>query len=191
VSEADRERWERRWREREVGPGPAEPWLVANVHHLPRGPLLDVAAGAGRNALWLAARGFPVTALDISSAALERLEVAAVDRGVEVATRCADLDDPAALDGLGPFTGLVVIRYKPSPAQWARLVERLAPGGRVLLCSFGRERARAGGFDPAFCLEEAELRATLEPGLACLVYERLGAATDWLEGSIWEKRRPR
>jgi len=191
VSEADRERWETRWRDRTGDPGLPEPWLVANVHHLPRGPVLDVAAGAGRNALWLAARGFPVTALDISPTALEQLSLAALGRRAEVATRCADLDDPAALDGLGPFTGLVVIRYKPSPAQWARLVERLAPGGRLLLCSFGRERAHCGGFDPAFCLEEAELRAILEPGLACLVYERLGAATDWLEGSIWEKRRPR
>lgn len=188
MSEADRERWEARWRERAADPGPPEPWLVANAHHLPRGPVLDVAAGIGRNALWLAGRGLPVTALDISPTALERLSLAALARKVDVPTRCADLDDPAALDGLGPFTGLVVIRYKPSPAQWARLIERLAPGSRVLLCSFGRERARAGGFDPAFCLEEAELRATLEPALACLVYERLGAASDWLEGSIWEKR---
>lgn len=188
MSETDRERWEKRWREREGDPDLPEPWLVENARQLPEGPVLDVAAGAGRNALWLAARGFAVTAVDISPTALEQLSRAARGRRVEVATRCADLDDPVALDGLGRFTGLVVVRYKPSPAQWARLVERLAPGGRVLLCSFGRERARAGGFDPAFCLEEAELRATLEPGLVCLVYERLGAATDWLEGSIWEKR---
>lgn len=188
MSAADRERWEKRWRERQGDPGPAEPWLVASTRYLPEGPVLDVAAGAGRNALWLAARGFSVTALDVSPTALEQLARAALGRRVEVATRCADLDDPAALDGLGPFTGLVVVRYKPSAAQWARLIARLAPGGRVLLCSFGRERARTGGFDPAFCLEEAELRATLEPALACLVYERLGEASDWLEGSIWEKR---
>lgn len=188
MSEADRERWERRWRERDFGPGPAEPWLVANAYRLAKGPVLDVAAGTGRNALWLAAHGFSVTALDISATALERLAAAAVGRRLEVATRLADLDDPAALEGLGPFTGLVVVRYKPSAEQWRGLVDLLAPGGRVLLCSFGRERAAMGGFDPAFCLDERELRATLEPALACLLYERLGEAADWLEGSVWEKR---
>lgn len=188
MSAADRERWERRWRERGHGPGPAEPWLVANAHHLAEGPLLDVAAGAGRNALWLAARGFPVTALDISQTALEQLAIAALGRGVEVTTHLADLDDPAALAGLGPFAGLVVVRYKPTAEQWRRLLAVLAPAGRLLLCSFGRERATLGDFDPAFCLDEGELRAVLEPALVCLAYERLGPASDWLEGSIWEKR---
>lgn len=187
MSEADRERWERRWRERAGDPGPPEPWLVANACELPKGPLLDVAAGIGRNALWLAARGWQVTALDIAAPALERLASAAVGRRVRVDTRAADLDDPDALAGLGPFAGLVVIRYKPSPAQWRRLVDLLRPGGRVLLCSFGRERAQAGGFDPTFCLDEGELRATLEPTLVCRRYERLGPDSDWLEGSIWER----
>lgn len=186
MSEADRERWEKRWRERAGDPGPPEPWLVANARELPKGPLLDVAAGIGRNALWLAARGWQVTALDIAASALERLASAAVRRRVRVDTRSADLDAPAALDGLGPFAGLVVIRYKPSPAQWRRLVGVLRPGGRVFLCSFGRERG-GGDFDPSHCLDEAELRATLEPDLACLRYERLGPASDWLEGSIWER----
>jgi SAM-dependent methyltransferase len=186
MSRADRERWEARWRERAADPGPPEPWLVANARELPRGPVLDVAAGMGRNALWLAARGWQVTALDIAAPALERLEVAAVGRRVVVATRCADLDAPEALDGLGPFAGLLVVRYKPSGAQWRRLIGVLGPGGRLLLCSFGRERA-AAGFDPAYCLEEGELRASLEPALACLRYERLGPDSDWLEGSIWER----
>lgn len=188
MSEADRERWERRWRERAGASAPPEPWLVANLDRLPRGPVLDVAAGDGRNALSLAERGFPVTAIDISPTALERLARRARERGLGVATRTADLDDPAALAGLGPFASLLVVRYKPSPEQWRHLLARLTPGGRLLLCSFGRERAAAGGFDPAYCLEEAELRATLEPTLACLAYERLGPASDWLEGSVWEKR---
>ena len=52
--------------------------------------------------------------------------------------------------------------------------------------SFGPERA-ASGFPRAFCLDEAELRRGLEPALRCIVYERLGAATDWLEGSVWQR----
>ncbi len=187
MSAADRDRWERRWRTGDHGPPLPEPWLVANARHLPRGPVLDLACGAGRNALWLAAHGWSVTALDIAPSAIARLEHEARSRGLPITTRCADLDEPGALSGLGPFGGIVVIRFKPAAALWPRLIARLEPGGRVLLCSFGRERAAAGSFDPAFCLDEAELRGQLEPALSCLLYERLGPAADWLEGSIWEK----
>ncbi|MCS6879227.1 MAG: methyltransferase domain-containing protein [Geminicoccaceae bacterium] len=187
MSVADRERWEPRWRARPEDPGPPEPWLVERLSELPRGPLLDVASGDGRNALWLAEQGFAVTAVDIAPTAIARLNTSAAARGLRIATRVADLDEPGALEGLEGFASLLVVRYKPSAQQWDRLIAVLRPEGRVFLCSFGRERAREG-FDPAFCIAEDELRALLEPRLRCLRYERLGAAADWLEGSIWERR---
>ncbi len=187
MSDADCARWEARWQARTGDPGSPEPWLVAHAGELRLGPVLDVASGDGRNALWLAAQGFAVTALDIAPTAIARLEAVAAARGLKVTTRVADLDEPRALEGLGPFASLVIIRFKPSAAQWHRLLDLLIPDGRVLLCTFGRERANSG-FNPAFCVSEDELRALLEPRLRCLRYTRLGAAGDWLEGSIWEKR---
>jgi hypothetical protein len=56
--------------------------------------VLDVAAADGRNALFLAARGLPVAALDIAPAALARLARAALERGPEVATRLATSTGP-------------------------------------------------------------------------------------------------
>jgi hypothetical protein len=56
VSAADLDRWEARWRERAGAIGRPEPFLVEQPALLSDGPLLDVAAGDGRNALWLAGR---------------------------------------------------------------------------------------------------------------------------------------
>ena len=98
VSAADLERWEARWRERGPPVGGPEPFLVEELASV-AGPVLDVAAGDGRNALWLARQGFAVTAVDIAPAAIARLEAAARECGLSVTGRVADLDTAAALDG--------------------------------------------------------------------------------------------
>jgi tellurite methyltransferase len=188
VSEADRAKWDERWRDR-AGDEPTapEPFLVREVPSLPRGRVLDVASGGGRNALWFTGRGFAVTAVDVSSVAVDWLERAAVAQGLKVATRTADLDAPGALTGLGPFEGLVILRFKPSPAQWAALLDVLRPGGRVLLRSFGRGQHGRHGLPLAFCLDRAELAAELEPRLRLLDWRSFEEGGACLEGSLWEK----
>lgn len=188
MSEDDRRRWEQRWTARTGELGPPEPFLVRQAGTLPPGPVLDVAAGDGRNALHLASLGHAVTAVDIAGSALSRLEVAAAIRGLSVTTRVADLDAPAALDGLGPFTGLAVIRFKPSPPQWDRLLHHLQPGGRLLLCSFGLEQHRRHGFNADFCLDRGELEALLGDRLHLLSWESRAEGSDQLEGSLWERQ---
>ena len=95
MSQADRERWEARWRERPDDPGPPEPFLVRHAAELPPGPTLVPAAGTGRNALWLAAQGCAVTAVDIAANAIARLEAAAA--GQKLAVSGSDLlDDTVA-----------------------------------------------------------------------------------------------
>jgi len=187
MTAADRERWERRYREGEGDRGEAEPWLLEHRGDLRPGSVLDVAAGAGGNALALARAGFAVSALDIAPTALERLAVRAAAEGLTIATRLIDLDDPAAFGDLGPFANLVVIRYKPDAAQWTRLLRRLAPGGRLFLCSFGLEEHTRSGFPKAFCLDRSELETTLSPPLHLLTYERFRHQDRPLEGSIWQR----
>ena len=139
MAEADRERWEARWAARggEEPPGAPEPYLVRNAGALPPGPTMDAACGDGRNALWLAATrgaatrgaatrgGGTVTAVDVAPSAVARLRAAAGAAGLAVEASVADLDDPEALSELGPFAAVVVVRYKPSAAQWGRLLDRL------------------------------------------------------------------
>jgi tellurite methyltransferase len=188
---SDLARWEPRWAAKEEGegPGPPEPFLARHAGALSPGPLLDAACGDGRNALWLAADGRrrAVTAVDVAPSAIARLRAAAAARGLSVDARAADLDDPAALAGLGPFAALVVVRFRPDPAQWARLLGRLAPGGRLLLCSFGRAQHARTGFPLAYCLDRGGLEALLAPRLRPLAHEAFEEAGEALEGSLWER----
>ena len=68
-------------------------FLVAEVEGLPPGRALDLACGEGRNAIWLAERGFEVTGVDFSDVALERARRIAAGRGVEVEWTHADVTE--------------------------------------------------------------------------------------------------
>ena len=100
MSHADLLRWEPRWQARSGPPGAPESFLQREAANLPCGRVLDLAAGDGRNALWLAAQGFEVTAVDIAPAATARLLEHAAARGLAVTALTLDLDDPEALTGL-------------------------------------------------------------------------------------------
>ena len=67
----DREKWNRKYRERRFSEVPSE-IVQAHLHRAPAGRALDLACGTGRNACFLAARGFRVDAVDISEVGLRR-----------------------------------------------------------------------------------------------------------------------
>jgi tellurite methyltransferase len=69
------------------------PLLVETVSGLRPGRALDLACGTGRNAVWLAERGWSVTAVDGSPAAIEILRRRAT--GLRIKAQIADLEDPA------------------------------------------------------------------------------------------------
>jgi SAM-dependent methyltransferase len=110
-------------------------FLVAEVAGVPPGRALDLACGAGRNALWLAARGWRVTAVDFSDVALSLARARARERRVEVDWIEADVVDwrpeSRAFD-------LVCVLYLQVPAPERRIVlaraaEAVAPGGLLLV----------------------------------------------------------
>lgn len=113
-------------------------WVAAELADRPAGPALDLGAGEGRNALWLAARGFTVTAVDFSTVALDRgrQQAEAAQIPAERLTWItADLLDyrPAAVS-----FDVVVIAYLQLPEQprrivTARAIEAVAPGGVLLV----------------------------------------------------------
>ena len=131
-----REDWDRRYAEVEsLWSAKPNRVLVAEVESLPPGRALDLACGEGRNAIWLAERGWKVTAVDFSRVAIERARASAERAGVEADFVCADLLDyepePATHD-------LVVVLFLQLPAGERRLVlgraaKALVPGGTLVL----------------------------------------------------------
>ncbi|MGW2832682.1 class I SAM-dependent methyltransferase [Streptomyces sp. NPDC001286] len=101
----------------------------------PSGRAVDLAAGEGRNAVWLAERGWEVDAVDFSGVALEKAERLAAGRGVRLRTVRADLTGWTA----PPATyGLALISYLHLPwPEMARVLTRAAAcvraGGTLLL----------------------------------------------------------
>ena len=158
MSDADRDRWNERYRvgayaDREH----PSPWLVACLPRAPVGRALDVACGAGRNALFLAERGYAVTGVDISREALSRARRSARTRGLDVEWIEHDLDVGPGVEG--PFDVIVLIRYVHL-ALLERLCRELAPGGCLVVEEhLATERDDvAGPRNPAFRVAPGALR---------------------------------
>lgn len=161
MSSAERDKWDARYRDGAYESRTHPTALLASwLPQLPRGRALDVACGAGRNALFLAANGYSVTALDISRVALERGRRSAEERGLAIDWRCADLDGDLALAlPAGPFDLIIWVRYVHRTLL-PQLIARLAPGG-ALLCEqhLLTGQAVAGPTSAEFRLAPGELSA--------------------------------
>lgn len=148
---------------------PARLWLPNGfletiVAEFPPGAALDLACGTGRDAVYLATRGWQVTAVDVLPDALERgraLAARYASGALPIRWLEADLerDPPAAL---GPFDLVVMVRYLHRPLL-ARLTDWLRPGGSfVCECFTTVHRARRGRpARPADVVEPGELRTLL------------------------------
>ena len=84
--------WDRRYCEGEHARDEPHPLVTGFAAKLTPGFALDVACGAGRHAIWLAERGWQVTAVDSSRVAIEILEQRASEKGLAVNTVLADLE---------------------------------------------------------------------------------------------------
>jgi 2-polyprenyl-3-methyl-5-hydroxy-6-metoxy-1,4-benzoquinol methylase len=132
----DRAAWDARYRQAEWVWSLAPNRFVAEELALrPPGRAVDLACGEGRNALWLAQRGWRVTAVDFSEAALDKGRKRAAEGAVEVEWVAADLT------GFTPEPGwydLALIAYLHVPEHDLRTVLRraaaaLASGGLLLV----------------------------------------------------------
>jgi thioredoxin reductase/SAM-dependent methyltransferase len=137
--------WDHRYSGEQMWSGNPNGTLVNQVAGLVRGRALDVGAGEGGDAVWLAEQGWQVTANDVSAHALARVEAEARRRGLTIATNHADAN---ALD---PFAGdtfdLVSAHYASIPRTPDRravhhLLDAVAPGGVLLVVSHDLEPMR-------------------------------------------------
>lgn len=140
--------WDARYTGSELVWGlPPNRFVAAELAELAPGRALDVACGEGRNAIWLASRGWHATGLDFSPAAIERAVRLADEAGVADRTsfRVADVIAETSRDTGGkpglPTAGafdVVIVAYLQLPALARRIALRraaawLAPGGTLLV----------------------------------------------------------
>ncbi|MFD0278225.1 class I SAM-dependent methyltransferase [Kitasatospora sp. NPDC127111] len=136
----DHQDWDERYAASELVWG-AEPnrWVVRELAGLTPGRALDLAAGEGRHAIWLARQGWRVTGLDFSAVALRRAARLAAGLPADVAGRLTWRQDDARTFTAPPEGyDLVVVAYLQLPADDRRAALRraaaaLAPGGTLLV----------------------------------------------------------
>lgn len=162
----DEREWDDRYRESDLV-WSLEPnqFVVEFVSDLPPGLALDVGAGEGRNAVWLAQRGWNVTAVDFSAVGMEKARRMAFEAEVELATVVADVlsyTQPEPVD-------LVLLAYLQLPAAeqgrvLRKSVDWLRPGGRVLVIAHDKsnvELGHGGPPDPQVCYSVDDTVAAL------------------------------
>jgi SAM-dependent methyltransferase len=151
--------------------------LVAEVAGLQPGRALDVGCGEGADAVWLARRGWEVTALDVSKVALQRAERHAREAGAHVRWVHAGLVQ--ARLPVGGFD-LVSAQY-PALLRTAgddaerSLLAAVASGGTLVVvhhADVDREQARAHGFDPVDYVSPSDVTALLDSDWLVEVDER-------------------
>lgn len=143
-------------------------FVAAELEGLPPGRALDVACGEGRNALWLATRGWHAVGVDFSAAAVERARRLAGEAGVAGAVEFVVGDVVAGPLPEGPFDA-VVVAYLQLPADGRRAAvraaaSRLGAGGTLVIVGHDSDNLAhgAGGpQDPAVLYRAADLVADL------------------------------
>ena len=142
--------------------------LVDEIGSLRPGRALDLGAGDGRNAIWLAERGWKVTAVDFSQVALERGRSRAEAGGVTVDWQLADLLEWSPEARAYDLVTLFFI-HLPGTARrgvYARAADAVAPGGTLLIVAHDRANLAdgvGGPQDPDVLVSPGEVAAEL-PG---------------------------
>jgi len=153
------------------------------------GSVLDLASGDGRNAVYLAANGFSVTAVDISDVALKRLAQFAKKRQLTNQNRQMDLDHTEEIDALGAFDNLLACHYKPAPDLLDRFPLLVRPGGMVILCVFNLRQHHEHGFSLRYCAQDEEYLDAL-PGFEVVQYEKINSNGNYLDGYLFSREQP-
>lgn len=127
--------WDERYRTKTaVWSGNPNAVLVAEVTDLNPGTALDAGAGEGGDAIWLASRGWKVTAADISSVAIERAAKRASEHGIAVSWLRADLAKDPAPGAYDLVTAHFLHVPKSEQRQLFRhLAAAVTPGGTLLV----------------------------------------------------------
>ena len=146
MSQQERVAWDERFRGGDHAETEADPFLAELENYATLFPAtrraLDVACGAGRNAVWLAERGWDVTGCDISLEGLRKAQTLAREHGVGLRLFCQDLETislpPARFD-------LIVCFFYLQRDLFGALKAALRPGGLIVYKTYTRDQLQFSG----------------------------------------------
>lgn len=181
--------WDERYRTSELiwKAGPNQ-WVRQYTQDLPPGTALDLASGEGRNAVWLADRGWQVTAVDFSAVAMEKAKKLASQHEDRTADRIHWATEDVLSYAPTAEYDLVLVIYLHIHAEQRKTVLRsaavaVAPGGRLLVVGHHTDNLThgvGGPPDPEALYTEDDVLADLaeSPNLVFRTAQRMERVID-------------
>lgn len=137
-------------------------FLVEHFDLLPRGLALDLAMGDGRNAIYLATRGYDVDGVDVDPARVANARTAARRLGSPIRAVVGNLEDGDYIIPPSTYDLIVVFNYLHRPLFDA-IREGVKPGGAVVYQTYTRDQAQYGKpTNPEYLLKPGELKTQFE-----------------------------
>lgn len=157
--------WEERYSAEEYAYGKqANDFLVQQVGRLPKGRVLCLAEGEGRNAVFLAQQGFEVVAVDSSTAGMKKAQDLAKESGVSIETVVADLANftiaPDKFDAVVSIFCHLPVELRQKVHQ--QVVNSLKPGGIFLLEAYTPDQLKFKSGGPPVAELTMQLKDLLE-----------------------------
>jgi tellurite methyltransferase len=139
---ADQKRWDKRFGRMEFALGKEpNPFLKKHIRFFQKGKALDIAAGEGRNAVFMAQNGFDVDAVDISAKGLKKAQTLAREKGVRINTFLVDLDQyQIEKERYDLIANFYFLKRRLIP----RIREGLKKGGKVIFETYLLEQRTLG-----------------------------------------------
>ena len=152
----DKDRWDHKYGTDTFLFGKAPiPFLKDHLSLLPKGKVLDLAMGEGRNGVFLATQGYQVTGLDISEIGLQKAQQLAKELGTQIDTQVVDLETyqlPANT------YDVIVCTYYLQRNLFPKMIRALKSGGVVVVETYTIDHLKyRSGFPRQFLLDRNEL----------------------------------
>ena len=152
------------------------PWLVDNFNSLPSGLALDIAMGNGRNAIYLATRGFDVDGVDVDPDVVAQARATARRFHAPIRAIIGNVEDGTHIIPLETYDVILNFNFLHRPL-FRDIKDGLKPGGVVVFQTYLEEQLRFGlPRNPAHLLKAGELAQVFSDFEILRVHERVDSA---------------
>ena len=150
--------WDERYERGEHTNDAPHSLVVRIASGLPPGRALDIASGPGRHAIWLAQRGWQVTAVDKSTVAIDMLRHRSAEKGVSIDSRIADLENHELVIA-SEFYDLIVVCNYLQRDLFPVIKKGVCVGGVVIaIIAISDDDLNIRPMNPDYLLNAGELR---------------------------------